>query len=154
MEQCKAVVAGPRELDLAGHGGQQKEEEGGEAAQRQGSRATYRPESTWVSGVASGGGGFGSGAHDGERAERPVALHMGGVVSARESAWDTCERGKVPRGKPGGAGGFPGSIWPRTRRGRGPPAAYGGRRAKQRETERGDEDEGLFVISENSRTSR
>ena len=25
----------------------------------------------------------------------------------------------------------PGSTWPRTRRGRGPPAAYGGRRAKQ-----------------------
>ena len=49
--------------------------------------------------------------------------------------------------------GFPGSIWPRTRRGRGPPAAYSGRLAKQSEIERGDEDEGLFVISENSGSS-
>ena len=47
-----------------------------------------------------------------------------------------------------------GSTWPRTRRGRGPPAAYGRTVARQRETETGDEDEGLFVISENSRTSR
>ena len=56
MEQCRAVVAGPRELDLAGHGGRREEEEGGEAAQRRGSRATYRPESTWASGVVSGEG--------------------------------------------------------------------------------------------------
>ena len=43
---------------------------------------------------------------------------------------------RVSVGRCQGAGqvaleGFPGSIWPRTRRGRGPPAAYGGRRAKQ-----------------------
>ena len=44
----------------------------------------------------------------------------------------------------------PGSTWPRTRRGRGPPAAYGGRRAKQRSRQGRDEGEGLFVISENS----
>ena len=37
MEQCGAVVAGPRELDLAGHGGRREEEEGGEAARRRGS---------------------------------------------------------------------------------------------------------------------
>ena len=55
MEQCRAVVAGPRELDLAGHGGR-REEEGGEAAQRQGSGVICRPESTWASGVASGEG--------------------------------------------------------------------------------------------------
>ena len=55
-----------------------EEEEGGEAAQRRGSRATYRPESTWVRGVVPGGGGFGSGAHDGERAERPAALRVAG----------------------------------------------------------------------------
>ena len=37
MEQCRAVVAGPRELDLAGHGGRREEEEGGEATRRWGS---------------------------------------------------------------------------------------------------------------------
>ena len=36
-------------------------------------------------------------------------------MSAQEGAQDACERGEVPRGKPGGAGGLPGSIWPRTR---------------------------------------
>jgi len=79
MEQCRAVVAGPRELDLAGHGGRREEEEEGEAAQRRGSRATYRPESTWVRGVASEGGRFGPGRLDGERAERAAALRMAGV---------------------------------------------------------------------------
>ena len=54
MEQCRAGVAGPRELDLAGHGGRREEEGGEEAAQRRGSKATYRPESTWASGVAFG----------------------------------------------------------------------------------------------------
>ena len=46
MEQCGAVVAGPRELDLAGHGGRREEEEGGEAARR------------WSSGGPGGAGGF------------------------------------------------------------------------------------------------
>ena len=50
--------------------------------------------------------------------------------------------------------GFPGSIWPRTRHGRGPPASYGGRRAKQSTREERDGGEGLFVISENPGTSR
>ena len=54
MEQCRAVVAGPRELDLAGHGGRREEEERGEAARRRGAGGTYRPESTWARGVASG----------------------------------------------------------------------------------------------------
>ena len=121
-----------------------EEEEGGEAAQRRGSKATYRPESTWVRGVVPGGGGFGSGAHDGERAE----LRVEGVVSAREDAQDACERGEVPKGKPGGAGGFLGSIWPRARRGRGPPVAYGGRRAKQRNREERDGGESISAISE------
>ena len=31
MEQCGVVVAGPRELDLAGHGGRRKEEEVGKS---------------------------------------------------------------------------------------------------------------------------
>ena len=71
-------MAGPRELDLAGHGGRREEEEGGEAAQRRGSRATYRPESTWAREVVSGGGRFGPGRLDGERAERAAALRMAG----------------------------------------------------------------------------
>ena len=56
MEQCRAVVAGPRELDLAGHGRRWREGEGGEVARRRGSGATYRPESNWARGVASGEG--------------------------------------------------------------------------------------------------
>ena len=56
MEQCEAVVAGPRELDLAGHGGRWKEGEGGEVAQRRGSGATYRREESWARGAASGEG--------------------------------------------------------------------------------------------------
>ena len=75
-------------------------------------------------------------------------------MSARGDAHDACERGEVPRGKPGGTGGLPGSIWPWTRRGRGPPAAYGGRRAEQRNRAERDGGEGLFVISENPGTSR
>ena len=78
MEQCEAVVAGPRELDLGDHGGRRKEGGDREVARWRGSRATYRPESTWVRGVVSGGGRFGSGAHDGERAERAAALRMAG----------------------------------------------------------------------------
>ena len=80
MEQCRAGVAGPHEQDLAGHGGRREEEEGGEAAQWRGSRATYRPESTWARGVASGEGRFGSGAHDGERAERAGGKLHGGAA--------------------------------------------------------------------------
>ena len=44
MEQCGAVVAGPRELDLAGHGGQWKKGEREEVARRRGSGAIYRRE--------------------------------------------------------------------------------------------------------------
>ena len=106
---------------------QREEEEGEEAAQRRGAGGSYRPRSTWARGVASRGGGFGSGAHDGERAE----LRVEGVVSAREDAQDACERGEVPRGKPGGAGGVPWSTWPWAHGARSPPATYGGRRAKQ-----------------------
>ena len=65
-----------------------EEEEGGEAAQRRGSRATYRLESTWVRGVVPGGGGFGSGAHVGERAERAGGAAHGGV---------SCRLGRAPR---------------------------------------------------------
>ena len=66
---------------------------------------------------------------------------------------------RVSVGRCEGAGqvameGFPGSIWPWTHCGRGPPAAYGGRRAKQSNREERDGGEGLFVISENSGTYR
>ena len=53
MEQCKAVVAGPRELDLAGHGGRWKEGEEGEVARQRGSGATYKPKSNWARGGVS-----------------------------------------------------------------------------------------------------
>ena len=119
MEQCRPVVAGPCELDLAGHGGRREEE--GEAARRRGSGGTYRPESTWARGVASG-----------------ARVSVGRCQGAGQVALE----------------GFPGSIWPRTRRGRGSPAAYGGRRAKQSNREERDGGEGLFVISKNSGTSR
>ena len=76
-----------------------------------------------------------------------------GVVSARESACDSCERGKVPRGKPGGAGGLPGSIWPWMHYGRGPPVVYGRRRRNRASWEERDGDKGFSVISENPGTS-
>ena len=88
-------------------------------------------------GVVSGGGGFGTGAHDGERAEWPAALRVGGgVVVARERAWDACAREEVPRGGQVALRGFPGSIWPWARGGRSPPAAYGGRRETEHREER------------------
>ena len=67
---------------------QREEEEGGEAARWWSSGGTYRPRSSWARGVASGGGGFGSGAHDGERAERAGGAAHGGV---------SCRLGRVPR---------------------------------------------------------
>jgi len=80
MGQCMAVMAGPRELDLAGHGGRREEEEGGEAARRWSSGGTYRPESSSARGVATGGGRFGPGRLDGERAEGATALCLAVVV--------------------------------------------------------------------------
>ena len=155
MEQCGSVVAGPRELDLAGHGGRWKKGEREEVARRRGSGAIYRPESTWARLLASGGGRFGPGRLDGERAERAGGELHGGAAWRLGRASGT----RVSVGRCQGAGqvaleGFPGSIWPRTRRGRGPPAAYGGRRAKQRNREERDGGEGISAISENSGTSR
>ena len=86
-----------------------------------------------------------------ERSCQRRGAGRGGVVAARGAAWDACAREKVPRGEPGGAGGLPGSIWPRARGGRSPPAAYGGRRAKQSQPGERDGDRGSFVISENTR---
>ena len=74
-----AMMDGPCELDLAGHGGRREEEEGGEAARRWSSGGTYRPESSSARGVATGGGRFGPGRLDGERAEEASALRRPGV---------------------------------------------------------------------------
>ena len=100
-------------------------------------------------GVATGGSRFGSGAHDGERVERPAARRMaGGGVAAPKRAWDACARGEVPRGGPGGAEGFPrvhlaaGARWTKS--------TGGVRRAARNRATGGerDEGEGLSVISE------
>ena len=75
-------------------------------------------------------------------------------MSAREGATDACERGEMPRGGPGGAGGVPrvhlaaDAPWTRS---------TGGIRRAAGETEHQevrDGGEGLFVISENPGTSR
>ena len=88
-----------------------EEEEGGEGVRQWSSGGLYRPRSSWARDVATGGGRFGSGAHDGERAELPAARRRaGGVVAARGAAWDACAREEVPRGGPGGAGDFPGPF--------------------------------------------
>ena len=69
-----------------------------------------------------------------------------GGVAARERAWDACERGRVPRGRPGGAGNFP----------RVTKSTGGVRRAARTEQAGGerDGDKGISVISEIPGTSR
>ena len=114
-----------------------EEEEGGEGARRWSSGGSYRPRGSLVRGVANGGGRFGPGRLDGGLAGERAALRMAGV------AW---RLGEVPGtrvsvGGCQGAGqvaleGFLGSIWPRARVGRSPPAAYGGRR--ETEHQRGE----------------
>ena len=64
------------------------------------------------------------------------AAHGGGGVAARGGVWDACAREEVPRAGQVALEGFPGSIWPRARGGRSPPAAYGGRREQSRPGER------------------
>ena len=155
MEQCEAVVAGPHELDLAGHGGRRKEGGEREVARRRGFGATYRPESTWARGVASGEGWFGVGWLDSGLAERAGGELHGGAAWRLGRASGV----RVLLGRCQGAGqvaleSSPGSIWPRTRCGRGPPAAYSGRRAKHSSREERDGGEGLSVISKSSGTSR
>ena len=77
-----------------------------------------------------------------------------GVVAARGGVWDACAREEVPRGGQVALGGFPGSIWPRARDGRSPPAAYGGRRENRAPGRERGEGEGLSVIFENLGTFR
>ena len=80
MEQCGAVVAGPRELDLAGHGGRWKEGEEGEVVRVRALGPLYTSESTWARLLASGGGRFGPGRLDGERAVRAGGELHGGAA--------------------------------------------------------------------------
>ena len=96
----------------------QEEEEGEEGALRWSSGGSYRPRSSWVRGVAPGGGRFGPGRLNGGLAERPVSAAHGGV------AWRLGSRPgmRVNVGGRQGAGQvalgvFPGSIWPRARGG-------------------------------------
>ena len=63
-----------------------EEEEGGEGARRWSYGGLYRPRSSWVRDVVTGAGRFGSGAHDGERAE----LQRRGV--GRGVSWRLGER--------------------------------------------------------------
>ena len=90
MEQCGAVVAGLRELDLAGHGGRWKEREEGEVVRRRGSglligrRATGRGE--WRLGEVDLVRGDSTAAW---RSEQRRCAWRGGVA-AREDAKDAC----------------------------------------------------------------
>ena len=105
--------------------------------------------------VVTGGGRFGPGRLDGERAEEAAARRMAeGVVAARGAAWDACAREEMPRGGPGGAKRFPrvhlavGARWTKS--------TGGVRRAARTEQAGGerDGDKGIFVISENPGTPR
>ena len=131
-----------------------KEEEGEEGARLWGSVGLYRPTSSWVRNGATGGGRFGSGAHDGERAERQ-----------RRGAWRGCR---------GGSGSGLGRVWARgcakgraRWRGEASPGPFGRGRAvdevhrrrtaggaKQSTRENRDRGEGLSAISKISGTSR
>ena len=103
----------------------------------------------------SGGSRFGPGRLDGERAERAAALRMAGVAWRLGSASGTrVSVGGCQRAGQVALEGFPGSIWPRARGGRSPPAAYGGRRENRASGRERGEGEGLSVISENPGTFR
>ena len=68
-----------------------EEEEGEEGARLWGSVGLYRPKSSWVRNGVTGGGRFGPGRVDGERAERQ-----------RRGAWRGCR---------GGSGSGLGRVW-------------------------------------------
>ena len=113
---------------------------------------SYRPRSSWAKEVVSGGSRFGPGRLDGERVEEAAALRRPGVSWRLGKGPGTRVRARRCQG----AGQValrdsPGSIWPWARGGRSPPAAYGGRRAKQSQPGERDGDGGSFAISEISR---
>ena len=154
MEQCEAVVAGPRELDLASHGGRRKEEEGGKAARRRGSgvligqRAPGRGE--WRLGEAGLVRGDSTASGRSEQAALRMAVRRG---SSGGRLGRVCTRGGA-KGRPGGAERFPrvhlaaGARWMKST---GSVRRAAGNRALGRER---DEGEGLSIISENPGTSR
>ena len=114
-----------------------EEEEGGEGARLWGAGGLYRPRSYWGRNAVTGGGRFGPGRLDGERAEEAAALRRPGV------SWRLGKGpGKRVRARRcQGAGQValrdsPGSIWLWAHGGRSPPAAYGGRREQSRPGER------------------
>ena len=114
--------------------------------------AIYRRDESWARGAASGEGRTGLGRLGGEVAEQAGGELHGGAVWRLGSA----PRTRVSVGRCQEAGQVAlesslGSTWLRTRCGRGPPVAYGRTAARQRDKERGDEDEGLFVISKKFR---
>ena len=59
-----------------------------------------------------------------------------GVVAARERPGTRVRARRFQGAGQVARRGFPGSIWPRARGGRSPPAAYGGRREQSRPGER------------------
>ena len=82
-----------------------EEEEGEEGARRWSSGGLYRPRSSWARDVATGGGRFGSGAHDGERAElqrrgagRGVSWRLGERPGTRVRVRRCQEAGQVALG--------------------------------------------------------
>ena len=130
-------------------------EEGGEGARRWSSGGLYRPRSSWVWGVASGGGGFGPGWLIGGLAEGAAALRLAGVAWQLGSASGT----RVSVGWCQGAGqvaleGSPGPLGrgaPWTRSTGGIRRATGENRASREERDGG---EGISAISENPGASR
>ena len=84
-----------------------------------------------------------------------MVLRMAGVAWQLGSAFGTRVRvGRCQGASQVALEGFPGSILPRARGGQSPPAAYGGRRAKQSKPGERDGDRGFSAISENPGTSR
>ena len=84
-----------------------EEEEGGEGARRWSSGGSYRPRSSWAREVVSGGGRFGPGRLNGERAEEVAALRRPGCRGGSgRRLGRVCARGGA-KGRPGGAERFP-----------------------------------------------
>jgi hypothetical protein len=146
------VVAGPRELDLAGHDGRQRKG-------KKGGVARLRPWVLFISRRAPGRGYWRLGEVDLVWGDSTASGRSEQAASCMAWRLGSAPRTRVSVGRCQGAGqvaleSSPGSTWPWTRRGRGPPAAYGGRRAKQSSREGRDGGQGLSVIFKSSGTSR
>src|SRR6185503_15371147 len=120
-----------------------EEEEGGEGARLWSSGGSYRPRSSWAREVVSGGGRFGPGRLDGERAEEAAALRRPGCRGGSGSGLGrVCARG----GAKGRARWRCGTSRVHLAVG-----AYGRRRPKQSKPGEREGDMDSFAISENSR---